>query len=147
MVSEVTAVNQSERCFVGIGTRAPTCEAADPEYEEFVGIRWCEQCRRETCVCPRYVRSQRGTVLWMHEDIGAMMIAVESDIPLWKMIGQCYHEMDPESGVDYVYQLIDYMTGPQHGCVFQVKRVGDRYTLPDENGRMRGMGWKPRITY
>ena len=81
----------------------------------------------------------------MHEDIGAMMISVDDDTHPWDMIGRCYHEIDPDSGVDHVYQLIDYMTGPRHGCVFQVRRVGDRYTLPDENGHMRRTGWKPRI--
>jgi len=117
-----------------------------PDYYEYISIKWCEQCRRETCVCPRYVKSQWGTVIWMHEDVGAMMIAIEDgDRPL-DMIGRCYHEIDPESGVDHVYQLTEYMAGPMHCSVFQVKRVGDRYTLPDENGHMRGMGWKPRIT-
>jgi len=126
---------------IGADTRAH-----EPDYYEFISIRWCEQCRRETCICPKYVRSQRGTILWMHEDMGAMMVSADYDIHPWEMIGQCYHEIDPENGVDYVYQLTDYLTGPLHGCVFQVKRVGDRYTLPDENGHMRHMGWKPRIT-
>jgi hypothetical protein len=118
----------------------------DVDYYEFVGMKWCEKCGRETCTCPKYVKSQFGTILWMHEDIGAMMICIEKDVEPRDMIGQCYHEIDPETGVDHVYQLADYMTGPLHGCVFQVKRVGDRYTLPDERGHMRGMGWKPRIT-
>jgi len=119
--------------------------AHEPDYYEFIGIRWCEQCRHEPCTCPKYVKSQSGTILWMHEDMGAMMVSAEDDISPWEMIGRCYHEIDPENGVDYVYQLTDYMTGPMHGCVFQVKRVGDRNTLPDENGHMRRMGWKPRI--
>lgn len=119
----------------------------DPDYEEYGDIDWCENCRHETCICPRYIESQRGTVLWMHEDIGAMMIMMDDSENPWKAIGQCYHEIDPESGTDHVYQLTEYMTGPSHGCVFQVKRVGDRETLPDENGRYRSRGWKPRITY
>jgi hypothetical protein len=123
-----------------------SCDSEGPDYYEFIGIKWCEQCRRETCTCHRYIRSQRGTVLWMHEDMGAMMIVIEDSTQPWDMVGRCYHEIDPDSGVDYVYQLMDYMTGPPHGCVFQVKKVGDRYTLPDENGKMRRTGWKPRIT-
>jgi len=117
----------------------------EPDYYEFIGIRWCELCGRQTCICPKYISSQRGTVLWMHEDMGAMMIVIDDDTQPWEMIGRCYHEIDPDNGADYVYQLMDHMTGPPHNCIFRVKRVGDRYTLPDENGRMRRMGWKPRI--
>jgi hypothetical protein len=142
----MTTVNHTDQHLRDMNYCFSGCKTCEPDYYEFIGIKWCEQCRRETCTCPRYIRSQRGTVLWMHEDIGAMMVAGEYGVHPLEMIGRCYHEIDPDSGVDYVYQLTDYMTGPAHGCVFMVKRVGDRYTLPDENGRMRGMGWKPRIT-
>jgi len=124
----------------------PNDNSNEPDYYEFIGIRWCDLCRRETCVCPRYVRSQRGAVLWMHEDMGAMVVIIDDGTSPWDMVGRCYHEMDAETGTDYVYQLMEYMTGPPHECVFRVKRVGDRYTLPDESGHMRRMGWKPRIT-
>jgi len=138
-------MTEDNHCRGSLGTGSDI-RMHDPDYYEFIGIRWCEGCRRETCICPRYIKSQRGTVLWMHEDMGAMMVSIDDDIQPGEMIGRCYHEIDPENGVDYVYQLTDYMTGPLHGCVFQVKRVGDRYTLPDENGHMRGMGRKARIT-
>ena len=141
----MTGTSRTDRYTNNMNAGIFRCGAADPDYYEFAGIGWCEMCRRETCICPKYVRSQGGTILWMHEDIGAMVISIDDDIRPWRLIGRCYHEVDPESGVDYVYQLTDYMTGPPHGCVFQVKRVGDRYTLPDENGRMRCMGRKPRI--
>jgi hypothetical protein len=115
----------------------------ETDYDEFRGIDWCEVCRRETCICPRYVESQRGTVLWMHEDIGAMMIFIDSDIRPWELTGQCYHDVDPESGMDYVYQLTEYMTGPPHGCIFRVKRIGDRHMLTDK--KHHGGFRKPRI--
>ena len=142
----MTGTNQTYRRIGSVSACASGCCGEDRDYYKFVETRWCEQCGRETCICQKYVKSQGGTVLWMHEDMGAMMVAIEEDVQPSEMIGQCYHEIDPESGIDYVYQLTDYMTGPLHGCVFQVKRVGDRYTLPDENGHMRRMGWKPRIT-
>lgn len=83
----------------------------------------------------------------MHEDMGAMMIPADPDVRPWNMLGKYYHEIDPESGADNVYRLMEYMTGPSCGYVFQVKKVGDRETLPDRNGRRRGMGRKPRITH
>lgn len=116
----------------------------DPDFEDFGDIDWCENCRHETCVCPKYVESQRGTILWMHEDIGTMMITIEDDTNPWKLVGQCYHEVDPETRTDHVYQITEYMTGPQHGCLFQVKRVGDRHSLSDRNRYRYGFG-KPKI--
>lgn len=80
-----------------------------------------------------HVNSRRGTVLWMHEDVGAMVVSVEDDVQFHEIIGRCYHDIDSESGVDCLYQLTEYITGPMHSCVFQIKKVDDRHTLPDQN--------------
>ena len=108
------------------------------DYDEFRQTVYCERCRHETCRCPKYVPSQSGSILWMDGDIGMMVVSLyDGDPP--DHVGQCYSAFDTESGSELVYQLMEYMAGPPHECMFRVKKVGDRNTLapPERRSRRR----------
>jgi len=107
------------------------------DYDEFRQTLYCEKCRHETCVCPRYVPSQSGSLLWTDDDMGMMIVALPYDTTPSEHVGQCYSAVDTNNRTEQVYQLIEYMSGPPHECMFQVKKVGDRSTLSPSSTKSR----------
>ena len=101
------------------------------DYDEIRSTRYCERCRHETCCCPKYVPTLTGSIIWMVGDLGMMVISIIGDTPQ-KHLGQCYSAIDPDNRMEYVYQLMEYVAGPSHECVFRVKRVGDRNSLSSD---------------
>jgi hypothetical protein len=59
----------------------------------------------------------------MYGDMGTMMISVDDGTAPWELTGRCYHDADPETGADCIYQIMEYMTGPPHGCMFRVRKI------------------------
>jgi hypothetical protein len=126
----------------------PVYDASDElsvDYDEFRQTLYCEKCCHETCVCPRYIPSQSGSILWMNDDMGMMIVALPYDTQPSEHVGQCYSAVDTDDRAEHVYQLVEYMSGPPHECMFQVKRVGDRLSLSSDNIKSRRR--TPRLSH
>ena len=106
-----------------------TSDELSVDYDEFRQTFYCEKCHHEVCCCPRYVPSQTGSILWMDGDMGVMIVSLTDDVNPGRHIGQCYSAVDSDNKKEYVYQLVEYMSGPPHECMFQVKMVGESSSL------------------